>query len=180
MLNIEGGWFLLHYHEFKGLFMNKMAVNSLLAVVFASIVSTASGAFYVAPTGSDNAAGTQTTPLKSIAAAIGKVNPGDTVYVRAGTYSSSSTITISASGASSIKSCLMVFPGDARSLLDFSGMSAGNSNRGILLKGNYWYIRGLIIKAAGDNGMNISGSNNVVEFCDFTENQDAGFCAYDL
>jgi hypothetical protein len=130
--------------------------------------------YYVATGGSDGAAGTQAAPLKTVAAAVAKVNSGDTVFVRAGTYPSSSTITISISGTSAKKCCLMVFPGDQRPVLDFSSMSAGSSNRGIALKGNYWYIKGLIVKGAGDNGMNISGSCDTIEFCDFLENQDSG------
>ena len=46
--------------------------------------------------------------------------------------------------------------------------------RGISLSGSYWYIYGLDVKAAGDNGMNISGSHNIIEFCSFFENGDTG------
>ena len=63
---------------------------------------------------------------------------------------------------------------DERPLLDFSSMPVGSSNRGIKLSGSYWYIKGLDIKGAGDNGMNMSGSNNIIEFCSFYENSDTG------
>jgi hypothetical protein len=59
-------------------------------------------------------------------------------------------------------------------LLDFSSMPVGSSNRGIRLSGSYWHIKGLSIKGAGDNGMNISGSNDIIEYCEFFENQDSG------
>ena len=42
--------------------------------------------YYVAPSGSDSAAGTQTAPWASIAHAQTVVQPGDTVYFRGGTY----------------------------------------------------------------------------------------------
>ncbi len=53
-------------------------------------------------------------------------------------------------------------------------MTVSSGNRGIRLSGDYWYIKGIDIKGAGDNGMNISGSNNIVEFCSFFENRDTG------
>jgi hypothetical protein len=43
-------------------------------------------ALYVATTGSDNAAGTISAPLKTLANAITKVKPGGTIVMRAGTY----------------------------------------------------------------------------------------------
>jgi hypothetical protein len=114
------------------------------------------------------------TTLAEITADVGKAVAGDTVFVRAGTYASSSTITISQSGTPAKSICLMAYPGDKRPVLDYSGMAVGSSNRGIRLSGSYWHIKGIIIKGAGDNGMNMSGSNNIIEFCDFLENQDSG------
>jgi len=43
--------------------------------------------YYVAPTGSDSAAGSQTAPWATIAKAQSMAAAGDTVYFRAGTYS---------------------------------------------------------------------------------------------
>src|SRR5690242_1382214 len=44
------------------------------------------GVYYVSPTGSDSAAGTQSAPWATIAHAQSAVQAGDTVYVRGGTY----------------------------------------------------------------------------------------------
>src|SRR6266511_5100456 len=46
----------------------------------------AGSTYYVAPTGSDSAAGTQAAPWASIAHAQAVVQPGDAVYLRGGTY----------------------------------------------------------------------------------------------
>lgn len=56
-------------------------------------------------------------------------------------------------------------------------MAFGSSNQGVeLSSANYWYIKGIRIRGAGDNGMLLDNSgNNVIEFCDFFENRDAGF-----
>src|SRR6478752_6122268 len=44
------------------------------------------GALFVAPSGSDNAAGTQAAPLRTVAKAVLKSSSGSTVVLRAGTY----------------------------------------------------------------------------------------------
>lgn len=45
-----------------------------------------SGAYYVSPTGSDANAGTQSKPWRSIARALPRLQPGQTLYLRGGTY----------------------------------------------------------------------------------------------
>lgn len=42
--------------------------------------------WYVSPDGNDTNAGTESQPLKTITAALGKVSPGDMVYLREGRY----------------------------------------------------------------------------------------------
>ena len=51
---------------------------------------------------------------------------------------------------------MFAYPGDAnRPILDFPAMAEDSANRGIKLSGQYWYIKGIDIYKAGDNGMNI-------------------------
>jgi hypothetical protein len=61
-------------------------------------------------------------------------------------------------------------------VIDFSGMSDADTNRGFLLKTNesYWHFKGLEIYRAGDNGMKVEGSCNIIEFCSFHHNHDTG------
>ena len=56
-------------------------------------------------------------------------------------------------------------------------MTVSSGNYGFELTGaNYWYIYGLRIKGAGDNGMNVNTTAySTVEYCDFFRNRDAGF-----
>jgi hypothetical protein len=129
---------------------------------------------YVATDGDDANPGTIAQPFKTITKAISVATPGDTIYVRGGTYALTSTITISAakSGTASQLITLTAFE-DEIPLLDFSGQPSGA--KGISLRANYWHIRGLQIKGAGDNGMEINfGSNNMIERCAFYENRDSG------
>ncbi len=154
----------------------------LVTFIFASFflfiltinISGQSKTYYVASNGSDSNAGTSIDqPFLSIPKAYSAAVPGDTIYVRGGTYTLTTTISISKSGTAGSYYYLYAYPGE-RPILDFSKMAFGSSNRGIKLSGKYWHIKGFDIKGAGDNGMNISGSYNIVEFCALYENQDAG------
>jgi hypothetical protein len=130
--------------------------------------------YYVATDGNDTHTGLSLDqPFLTLAKAVGVMAAGDTIYMRGGTYSLSTVISISKSGTNSAKYNLIAYPGDvARPLLNCSTQSFGT--KGVNLSGSYWYIKGIDIYKSGDNGMYISGSNNIVEFCRFFENQDSG------
>lgn len=135
--------------------------------------------YYVATTGTDTNPGTIDQPFLTIAKGLSLSStvfaPGDTLMVRGGTYPATATISIptSKNGTGGLRYYLLVYPGE-RAHLDFSGMAFSGSNRGIHLRASYWHIRGLDIQGAGDNGMLINGSHNIVENCTFFENQDTG------
>lgn len=156
--------------------LTSFAYTLLLTIFLCSFGAVlGSATYYVATNGSDSNTGTSiATPFLTVKYAISKAVSGDTIYVRAGTYTNTSTISISKSGTGTSKYYLFVYPGDERPILDFSSMSVSGSNRGVTLSGSYWYIKGLRIKGAGDNGINISGGYNTIEFCDFYENRDGG------
>ncbi len=130
---------------------------------------------FVSTTGNDANAGTYAQPYLTLQKAISVAQPGDTIFVRAGTYIDSTTIALSQSGTSNNFICLYAYPPDnSRPVFDFSAMSFSSSNRGFNLAGSYWHIKGLDIYKAGDNGMFTSGSHNIVELCVFRENRDGG------
>jgi len=62
-----------------------LAAALLLIVPAASYAAT----YYVSPTGSDSAAGSSTAPFRTIQKAVDLVNPGDTVVVKDGLYTTS-------------------------------------------------------------------------------------------
>ena len=155
--------------------MEENSVKKVLWDVILSLLLVSSlnaQTYYVATTGSDSSDGSLDHPFRTIPKAISVATvPGTTIYVRGGMYFPTSTITISRSGTSTSRYSLLAYPGE-RPLLNFSTEPYGS--RGIRLSGSYWYIKGFDIWRAGDNGMNVSGSNNVIEFCTFSENHDSG------
>lgn len=138
-----------------------------------SVRATGATSIYVAPTGSDTNEGTLTSPIYSLSLAVEWAIPGTTIYMRGGKYSYSSTITLSQSGTSSQKISIVAYNGE-KPVLDFSTQPYGAEYRAILLTGNYWYIKGLEICYAGDNGIKIEGSYNTIELCSFHHNGDSG------
>ena len=150
----------------------KRVIYSTMTLLLVTVAELFGQTFYVATTGSDSSDGSFDHPFRTIAKGILVATvPGTTIYVRGGTYSVASTITISRSGTSTNRYSLLAYPGE-RPFLDFSTEPFGS--RGVRLSGSYWYIKGLDIWKAGDNGMNVSGSNNIIEFCSFSENNDTG------
>jgi len=129
---------------------------------------------FVDTDGSDDNPGTIELPYASFDKAISVAQAGDTIYVRGGVYTLVTTIRITAvkSGSENQLYTLTAYR-DEIPLLDFSEQAFGS--RGISLAANYWHIKGLLIKGAGDNGMDINfGSNNIIEHCQFFENRDTG------
>ncbi len=147
----------------------KLKIFSLIFIFTASL----NAAIYVSPAGADTNSGTIDSPFKTITKAVSVAVAGDTIFLRGGTHTYIATITISKSGTASNRFYLFAFDLE-RPLLDFSAMAVSDANRGIDLRGSYWHIKGIDIKGAGDNGMYIRGSNNIIEFCSFFENRDTG------
>lgn len=107
--------------------------------------------------------------------AINTVQAGKTIFLKAGTYPYSSTIVIKEGNNGTSSSMKKIYAyGDGEVIIDFSSMAENSSNRGIVLAANYWHIKGIMIKGAGDNGMLLAGHNNKIENCVFRENHDTG------
>ena len=128
---------------------------------------------FVSPNGDDSNPGTKGQPLKSIYLAISYAGPDSTIYLLGGQYDLSSTVNVSKNGEAGKYIKMWAYPGETP-ILDFSGQSYTSSSRGVKLAGDYWYIKGLVVRNAGDNGMIISGSYNIVENCEFYYNKDTG------
>jgi hypothetical protein len=144
----------------------------LFTLLYISVLN--SKTLYVSTSGLDTNPGTFDLPFNTITKALAaSILPSDTILVRGGVYTLTSTITIntSISGKQDTLCHLFAYPGE-RPLLDFTTQSYGS--KGLQIKAKYWYVKGFDIKGAGDNGIYISGSFNIVEFCTMFENRDSG------
>ncbi len=131
-------------------------------------------ALYVAPNGSDSAAGTQSAPT-TLTSAISRITPGGTIYLRGGTYRYAQTVTIPQgnNGTSSARTKLHSYPGETP-VLNFSSMTEDPANRGLAVNGSLWHVRGIVVERAGDNGIFVGGSNNIFERTVTRFNRDTG------
>ena len=136
--------------------------------------SSGGGLIYVSPTGTDSNPGTLAAPT-TLTMAISEALPGDTIYLRGGTYSYSATITIATgnNGTSSATKKIFAYNGEVP-VLNWAAQATADANRGLQLFGNYWYLKGLTIEHAGDNGLFVGGNNNIVELCITRYNRDSG------
>ncbi|MEV8314531.1 CBM35 domain-containing protein [Streptomyces sp. NPDC059900] len=134
----------------------------------------AASALYVAPGGTDGAAGTEAAPT-TLTSAIARITPGGTIYLRGGTYRYSQTVTVPQgnNGTASDRTELSAYPGETP-VLDFSAQSEDPANRGLAVNGSYWHVKGIVVERAGDNGIFVGGSNNVFERTVTRYNRDTG------
>lgn len=131
-------------------------------------------AVYCSPDASSSGKGTKEDPI-DVLSAIKMVQPGGVIYLLGGVYSFDSTILIedTNNGADGKYKTIMAYPGD-EVVWDFSAMEVSDSNRGVVLDGDYWYFKGFEITKAGDNGMLLAGNDNLIELMEFNDNQDTG------
>lgn len=131
-------------------------------------------AIYVSPNGSDGASGTKSDPT-TLTSAITRVAAGGTIYMRGGTYKPSGTIYIKPGndGTSGDRKNLFAYPGETP-VLDFSAQSEDSSNRGLAIGGDWWHLKGLTVEHAGDNGILLGGSNDIIEGVVTAYNADTG------
>ncbi|KAG9044766.1 hypothetical protein FS837_007560 [Tulasnella sp. UAMH 9824] len=119
--------------------------------------ATATGsALYVATTGSDSNPGTLASPFLTIQKGVDSATAGTTIYIRAGTYSPSTNIKITAakSGTASARYTVKNYNGE-KVIIDGEnltgtpaalGASLADSDRGVFhINGNYWTFSGLEI-----------------------------------
>ena len=134
---------------------------------------------YAAPQGSASADGTKDSPL-DLESAIAKAESGTAVILLEGTYAFDHQVTIpvSNSGTADCYKVLKAADG-AKVTFDFSSQSydikdTSVNARGLQIEGNYWYVYGITVYGAADNGIFVAGSHNVIERCILQANRDTG------
>jgi len=144
-----------------------------LIFVLVQICFVTNAQIYVSPTGDDNNPGTFELPFRSLTKAVSVSGPDTLIYMRGGVYNDSTTHVLNKSGMADHYIKVWAYPGEIP-ILDFSNQPVSTSSRGIRITHNYWYIKGLIIRNAKDNGIHIQSFYNIVENCTLYDNNDTG------
>ncbi|MCH5244943.1 MAG: DUF1565 domain-containing protein [Muribaculaceae bacterium] len=155
-----------------------LTVAAFLAIAFGAA---AQGVYHVSPTGDDTAAGTAEAPFATIQKAVDVVEPGETIYVHAGTYYINSRILIPEKATTETSRIRLFAYGDGEVIVDGSKTEPKSEmefkmSRCMYLPyyANYWHIKGLTFQNAKDNGVKVEGSYNIFERCVFRNNNDTG------
>ena len=145
--------------------------------------STASGSeIFVSPDGDDGNPGTKENPLGTVRAAARSVTPGDTIYLRGGTYDRTDTVKISGiHGSEDARITLAGYPGE-RPVFTFDGPRPGgwDASGGIELSDvRFWSVRNLTVRNSRFIGFRISGArNNEFEAIRVYNNNLVGFAVH--
>jgi MYXO-CTERM domain-containing protein len=140
--------------------------------------------YYVATTGSDSNAGTQSAPFATVGHAQTAAAAGDTVYIRGGRFAiNSGTVGVSftKSGSSGALINYFAYSGEIP-VFDLSGITNPSGRvTGLDVHCNYIHIRGLEVmgvpqyQSGQDSwGVRIQGSNNILENLNVHDNQAPG------
>lgn len=126
---------------------------------------------HVSANGSPSNPGTESKPL-DIYSAFYFAGPGVTISLKNETYNLNRRTILSVLASGKYNNMVTIEGNGA--ILDFASLGTGDSNRGIQINGDFFHVKNLTVQKAGDNGVLIGGSNNIVENCVFKENKDTG------
>jgi hypothetical protein len=144
----------------------------LLLGLSSLVAATQAATYYVSPSGSDASAGTLAAPFATLQKAQSLANPGDTIYMRGGTYALAAQTVISRNGSSGNYINLFNYPGEVPILDSASNGNTGGHSVIRLYNISWWHIKGLEIKNSPGYGIFLAGttSNIIVEFCNVHHN----------
>ncbi len=151
---------------------------------------------WCSPDGNDlTADGSKDKPFFDVQKAIDIADPGDRIWMVAGTYVYDKRININDKNGTE-EAPIQLFAYGGRAVLDFSGMPyhkhSDNPYQGVRLTSSYWHFYKIDICNASDNGMLIErnkptggsssdiisrtqdGHDNIIEQCNFYRNGDTG------
>ena len=142
---------------------------------------TAVNEIYLAPDGDPNGDGSFERPWNDLQTAINAAQPGTHIVCRGGTYyphkqsDGKYTVRIKNSGTAENPIVIRAYE-DEKPVFDFVNQLYEQmvGDRGILITGDYWWLFGLHITHAADNGIKLEGSHNRIERCEFSYNLDTG------
>jgi hypothetical protein len=137
---------------------------------------------FVSPTGNDANSGTLGNPYLTINQAVDIVQPGDTIFVRGGTYMLTAGIKMKAKQNARADARIYLWAyNNEKVIIDGSQIPHTDvitfkMARCIYVNHevSYWHFKGLELCNAKDNGMKMEGSYCIIENCKFHDNNDSG------
>ncbi len=137
---------------------------------------------YISPDGNNiTGDGTIEKPWADLQKAVNAAEPGTHIVCRGGTYlqkvqgDGKFTVRIRNSGTADNPIVIRCYDGE-KPVFDFvDGLTAERvGERGLTITGDWWWLFGLHITHAADNGIKLEGSHNRIERCEFSYNLDTG------
>jgi Pel9A-like, right handed beta helix region len=129
------------------------------------------------PAGNDSNSGLSSntpfaTPQKAVAATLA---PGDTIYIRGGTYILNAKVAPGSSkvGAAGNPIKFWAYPGE-QPIFDFDTMPE-SSDKALDMRRNYWHVRGITVMNAPDSGIFVGGTGVIIEGCVVHDCDNDGF-----
>jgi hypothetical protein len=163
-----------------------MSFRARLPFLAVLLAATPAGAaeYYVAPTGDDDAAGTEGAPFRTVARGQMAASAGDTVFIRGGIYSFSGTsatvgVAFTKSGQQDRRINYFAYPGEVP-IFDLFELRPQERVTGLDVNCSWIHLRGLEVRGVqqeivGDSwGVRIRGSNNVIERLDVHHGEAPG------
>ena len=150
-------WLFIIHNIARSLSLGAKVIVSLAMIMSLTISAYARGDIYVSPQGNDKAKGTKEQPYATLAQAIKKVRPGQTIWLRGGTYNPteaevmgsslgglySCVFMLEKSGTADKPLTISAFPGE-QVIFDMSQIRPeGHRVSGFWLTGKHWHIKGL-------------------------------------
>lgn len=129
--------------------------------------------YYVSPSGSSAGNGSIGSPYDFATGNTKALVGGDSLIVRGGTYNFTTRQQLSKSGSAGNYVHIVAYQAEVP-VFDFRRQAYGSSSQGVYITGSYIYFKGFTIQGAGDNGLQVTGSNNIIERCTTRWNCDAG------
>lgn len=129
--------------------------------------------WYVAPTGSDNNAGTLAKPVASLNSIMWRLKPGDTVLLRGGTYHWTEQQPIYADGNATGHITITSYPGE-RAIVDGAGVKTGWLDA-MSISGDYVDFSNITIQNSQGNGLTLYQPSHVtVRNCTISKSVSGG------
>lgn len=134
---------------------------------------TTNNTYYIAPNGSDSGDGSITSPWATLALGLKNLTAGDSLKLRAGTYSLDDGLILKTSGTQLAPIIVENFPGE-KAIINADGIPKKWGMDTLQIIGNYVDVRGIEFANSSGNGIQVNGKhihiiNNVIH-----DNMEAG------